>query len=174
MDRIKKFFEENQERFQQPELVRLVHILLSTKDLNTGEDLPAANVMEKEAMAKKVLARAKSGEDFTKLVRDFSEDRNSKAKDGEYTIARGQMPPEFEAAAWTLQTNQVSDIVRTKYGFHIIKALEKTAAEKPELSKTKDKIKDMLAQEEVQKQLPDYIEKLKKEAKVEVFLDQAK
>ena len=79
-----------------------------------------------------LLKRARAGEDFAKLAKEYSEDPGSKDKGGEYKFPRGQMVPEFEAAAFSLGTNQVSDIVTTRFGYHIIKLSEKIPARKVE------------------------------------------
>jgi parvulin-like peptidyl-prolyl isomerase len=115
-----------------------------------------------------VLTRANAGEDFSKLVKEFSEDEPSKPHDGQFTIIRGQLPIEFESAAFTLKTNQISDLIRTQYGFHIIKLIEKTPPQQAELVKVQDRIRDTLLQEAVQKRLPEFVEKLKKEADVQI------
>ena len=119
-------------------------------------------------MAEKILQRAKTGEDFAKLAKEFSEDPGSKDKGGEYTFARGEMVPEFEAAAFSMKTNQVSDLVTTPYGYHIIKLFEKIPAQRMEYAKVENEIKERLQVMEIQKQLPDYLEKLKQEAGVKI------
>jgi peptidyl-prolyl cis-trans isomerase C len=77
--------------------------------------------------------------------------------------------PEFEAAAFALPTNQVSDIVTTKVGYHIIKVLEKTPAKMTELEKVADTIRQILKAQEIRKLAPAYFEKLKQEANVEIL-----
>ena len=72
--------------------------------------------------------RASAGEDFKQLVAQYTEDIVSKNKGGEYTIARGQTPPEFEAVAFSLGTNQISDVVSAASGYHLIKVLGKIPA----------------------------------------------
>jgi peptidyl-prolyl cis-trans isomerase C len=172
-DEIKKFYEENPGKFEKPEQVRASHVLLSIKDA-TGGDLPEDKKKEKRAVAEDVLKRAKSGEDFAKLAKEYSEDPGSKEKGGEYTFGRGAMVPEFESAAFSLKTNQVSDIVTTQFGYHIIKLSEKIPAKKVELAEASDDIKDFLKQTALQKQLPAYLEKLKSEAKVEILDEKLK
>src|SRR5262249_47514411 len=124
-------------------------------------------------LAEKLLARAKSGEDFTKLIKEFSEDKNSRDRNGEYTITRNDkryvLPPEFEGAAFSLGTNQISDIVLTPYGYHIIKGLERIPPKRSDFSEVEGRIKESLQQDAVQKDLPDYIAMLKKEAGVEIL-----
>jgi len=164
----KKYYEDNAPDFQQGEQVRAAHILIATKDTATNADLTDAQKKEKRKLAEKVLARARAGEDFTKLVKEFSDDPGSKDAGGEYTFPRGQMMPEFEAAAFSMKTNQISDLVVTTYGFHIIKLNEKIPANKVEYAKVEKEIKERLEAMEIQKQLPDYLEKLKTDAKVEI------
>ena len=137
----------------------------------TQEPVPADKKKEKEKLAKDVKARADKGEDFAKLAKEFSEDPGSKDKGGEYTFARGEMVPEFETAAFSMKTNQVSDVVETRYGYHIIKTLQKISPEKVEFAKVLPELKEGLAQQEAQKQLPEYFEKIKKEANVEILSD---
>ena len=164
----KKYYDENSARFEQPEQVRAAHVLISTKDATGSQDLTDAQKTEKKKLAEKILTRAKSGEDFGKLAKEFSEDPGSKDKGGEYTFPRGQMVPEFEAAAFSLKPDQVSDLVTTQFGFHIIKTYEKIPGQKLDYAKVEKELKDQLRLTEVQKQLPDYLEKLKTDAGVEL------
>src|SRR5437763_13727165 len=111
-------------------MVRASHILIATSDPATGTEMSESEKKAKRKIADDLLKRAKAGEDFAKLAKENSEDPGSKDKGGEYTFPRGQMMPEFEAAAFSLNTNQVSDVVTTPYGFHIIKLYEKIPAHK--------------------------------------------
>jgi parvulin-like peptidyl-prolyl isomerase len=120
----RKFYNENLNKFEQPEMVRAAHVLFLTKT-EQGADLPEAAVKEKRAAAEKVLERARKGEDFAALAKEFSEDPGSKDSGGEYTFPRGQMVPEFEKTAFEQKPGQISDLVTTGFGFHIIKTLEK-------------------------------------------------
>ncbi len=170
-EQAKKFYDENPARFERPETVRVAHILISTVEKNSGQPLPAAKKKEQEQLAKRLKERAAKGEDFGKLAKEFSEDPGSKAKDGELPpFARGELGvPEFETAAFSLKTNQVSDVVETRLGFHVIKLLQKIPPEKVEFAKVLPDLKEGLAQQETQKLVPEYFEKIKKEAKVEII-----
>ena len=173
-DQVKQFYAANEGQFQEPEKVRAAHILIATQDLATGQNLPEPKVKEKQELAQKALARARSGEDFAKLVKEYSEDPGSKDSGGEYTFPRGEMVPEFETAAFSMKTNQISDLVATQYGFHIIKLNEKMPARKVELAKVEKDIRAYLANREVEKQLPGYLDKLKADAGVEIVGAKAK
>jgi len=114
--------------------------------------------------------RARAGEDFAKLVQEFSEDRGLKENKGEYTFSRSDpFVQEFKAAAFSLNTNQISDIVTTSFGYHLIKCLEKIPTKKVEFAKVSADIKEALLQQEVQSHMPAYFERLKKEAGVEIL-----
>jgi parvulin-like peptidyl-prolyl isomerase len=169
---IKKFYDENPDQFDLKESVRASHILLATLDPQTGLELAVDQKATKHKQAEALLKRARAGEDFAKLASDFSEDTVSKARGGEYTFSRGQMVPEVEAAAFALATNQISGVVTSTYGYHIIKLSAKIPAGKVEMSKVIPEIKEALTQQIIQQQFPDYIAKLRKEAAVEI-LDEA-
>jgi peptidyl-prolyl cis-trans isomerase C len=171
---VKKFYDDNPAKFEQAEMVRASHILLTTKDPNSATELTDDQKKAKRKQMEGLLKRARDGEDFAKLAKEYSEDPGSKEKGGEYTFPRGQMVPEFEAAAFSLKTNQVSDIVTTQFGYHIIKLNEKIPAKKVDFDKVSSDIKDYLKAQQTQKQLPEYISKLKKEAGVEILDEKLK
>lgn len=173
-DSAKKFYDENPKQFDQPEMVRAAHILLVTMDSTTRTELPEEKKKEKRAKIDQLLVRAKAGEDFAALAKEFSEDIGSKQNGGEYTFPRGRMVPEFDAVAFTLLPGQISDIVTSQYGYHIIKVLEKLPPKKLQLAEVSARIKDALLAQETQKQLPDYYKKLKEEAGVQFFFEESK
>lgn len=171
---VKKFYDDNPSKFEEPEQVRASHILISTGDPRSPKPMSDEEKAAKHKIAEDLLKRAKAGEDFAKLAKEYSDDPGSKDKGGEYTFARGQMIKEFEAAAFSLQTNQISDIVTTVYGYHIIKLSEKIPAQKVEFAKVSPEIKNYLERAEMEKMLPDYYKKLKKDANVEILDDELK
>jgi parvulin-like peptidyl-prolyl isomerase len=171
---VKKFYDENPTKFEEPEMVRASHILLSTLDSTTRQPLSDEKKVAKRKQAEDLLKRARAGEDFAKLAGEFSEDPGSKEKGGEYTFPRGQMVPEFESAAFSLNTNQISDIVTTQFGYHIIKLSEKIPARQVALAKVADDLKEGLKRQEMEKLLPDYMEKLKQDGKVEILDEKLK
>ncbi len=173
-EQAKKFYQDNPAKFEQPEMVRAAHILISTKDKTTGAEVSSEQKAAKKKQIDDLLKRARSGEDFAKLAKEYSEDPGSKDNGGEYTFPRGQMMPEFEAAAFSLSTNQVSDVVTTPYGYHIIKLYEKIPAKKIEFDKALPDIKEYLLQQEIQKQFTQFAQKLRKDADVQILDDKLK
>ncbi len=180
---VKKFYDDNPAKFEQPEMVRASHILFATKDLKTGQDLSEEKKAAKRKEAEGVLKRARAGEDFSKLVKEFSDDPGSKENSGEYTFARASadpqhaMVPEFEKAAFALKPGEVSDLVTTQFGYHIIKLNEKIPAKKLELAKVSTDIKEYLKQEQIKTRQQDYqsyIDKLKKDADVTILDEKLK
>jgi len=158
-------------------MVRASHILLSTRDPETNKDLSEDQKTAKRKKAEELLKRARAGEDFAKLAKENSEDPGSKDKGGEYQFSRGQMVGEFETAAFSLKTNEISDIVTTQFGYHIIKLSEKIPAKKIELTKVTPDVKEYLTQQQMQKRqqdVQDYLQKLKKESAVEILDDNLK
>src|SRR5687767_5128485 len=116
------------------------------------------------------LTRARAGEDFAKLVAEFSLDPNLKETKGEYVVARSdRFTPEFKAAAFSLTNNQISGIVSTPLGFHILKQLEHNPSRRLEFEKVAKDIKEHLTQQTYQQQMPAYFARIKKEAAVEVL-----
>jgi peptidyl-prolyl cis-trans isomerase C len=173
-EEVRKYYDDNPARFEEPEKVRASHILLTTTDTKTNAELTEDQKTAKRKEMEGILKRARAGEDFAKLAKEYSEDPGSKDKGGEYTFPRGQMDAQFEAAAFSLGTNQVSDIITTRFGYHIIKLSEKIPARKVEFAKADSDIKEGLTQQAVQKQFPDYMAKLKKEAGVEILDEKLK
>ena len=168
---IQKFYDDNSKAFEQPEMIKVNHILLTTLESGTKTELSEEKKKEKRALIDKLLARAKAGEDFAKLAKEFSEDLGSKERGGEYIFPRGRMVPEFETAAWALMPGQISGVVTTQFGYHIIKLQEKIAPKKLSLAEVSGRLKESLIGQQIQKQLPDYYKKLKEEAGVQYTLD---
>jgi peptidyl-prolyl cis-trans isomerase C len=173
-DQVQQFYETNDAVFRQPEMARASHILILTRDPQTRLELTEEQKKAKHDKAEQILARAKKGDDFTKLIEEFSEDPLAKENKGEFKFTRAKddprraMVPEFETAAFALKPNQVSGLVKTEYGYHIIKLHEITAARKAPFTEVSEKVRESLALRETEKQLPDYFAKLKKEAGVEI------
>jgi parvulin-like peptidyl-prolyl isomerase len=158
----------NLARLEQPERVRVSHVLLATRDKKTEEPLNEEQKKIKRRQIEKIRTAALAGEDFSKLVQEFSEDRNVAQTKGEYTLSRNDpFVPEFKSAAFSLQPGQISDVVTTAFGYHILKLHEKIPIKKIEFEKVVSEIKDLLRDEAMQKEMPPYFEQLKKAAALE-------
>ncbi len=133
---LQKYFDDHAADFAKPEQVHARHILLKV-DPAASDDVKAT-VRKK---AEDVLAKVKAGGDFAKLAGDVSEDPGSAKKGGDLGFfKRGQMVPTFEAVAFSTEPGQVSDIVESPFGFHIIKVEEKQEASTPTLADVRDQV----------------------------------
>jgi peptidyl-prolyl cis-trans isomerase D len=139
-DELKAQYQANIQQYQVPNRVHAEHILLMT----VGK--PDAEVEEIRQKAEDVLKQAnKKGANFEDLAKNYSEDPGSKDKGGDLGwITQGQTVPEFEKTAFSLDKGKISDIVKTQYGFHIIKVLDKETAHTKPFEEVKDSIKTPL------------------------------
>ena len=166
---VKKFYTDNPDKFEQPETVKASHILIGTLDTE-GKELAAADKAAKRKKIEDLLARAKKGEDFAKLAKENSEDPGSKDNGGEYEFPRGQMVPEFESTAFALKkSGDISEVVTTQFGYHIIKLTAKNPAKTITLIDATPRISEFLLRQGAGKLIPGYIEKVEKDAGVEIL-----
>jgi peptidyl-prolyl cis-trans isomerase D len=145
---IERYYNDNIQQFSTPEQVHAEHILLKTD----GKDDAAV-----KKQAESILAQAKGGADFEALAKKYSEDDGSKAKGGDLGyFGHGQMVKEFDDAAFAMKPGEISDLVKTQFGYHIIKVLDKKAATTKPLAEVRTQIEDQLkfeaAQDQAQKQ----------------------
>ncbi len=157
--------------FEQPELVNVRHIFFLTVDPVTHEPLTMEQQQKKHKQAEDILKRARTGEDFVALVNQYSEDPTSKNSTNDIILARGNQgtPPEIEAAAFSLTNNQISDVITTTVGYDIVKLYSKTPAKKLEYSPVADKIKNFLIAQKTEKLAPAYLDKLQKDADIQIL-----
>jgi peptidyl-prolyl cis-trans isomerase C len=161
----KSYYDSHPKYFEVPEKVQASHILIKV-DSEAGAEAKAGARKRMEA----VRVRAKNGEDFAKLAREFSEGPSG-SKGGELGyFSREQMVKPFSDAAFALEPGQVSDIVETRYGYHIIKVSSKSEATKTGYDEVKGKIADYLKQKKLNQKVSERIAQLKKTAKIETFL----
>jgi hypothetical protein len=161
--------------------VRVRHILISTQPKEEAEDeSDAKNSKDKKPAdkpkaltkdearqkAQSLLDRARKGEDFAKLAKENSDDPGSKDKGGEYDFfGRGKMVPEFDQAAFALQPGEISDLVETQFGFHIIKLEERRAAADPG---TDQKVRQQIVEKLKQEKLDAHIDQIARDSQVVV------
>lgn len=169
---IRTYYEENPARFERPEQLRAAHILLRTRDASGQRELPEDQKAVKRRQMESLLEQARKGEDFAALAREHSEDQASRERGGEYTFARGQMVPEFEAAAFSLAPGRVSDIVTSTFGFHIIKLYERIPAGMIPLDENVvEEVRTALRTQRMTRDMDGHMKKLAEAAKVEVLAE---
>jgi peptidyl-prolyl cis-trans isomerase C len=160
------FYKGNPEQFKEQESVRASHILIGV-----AKDAPAATKAAAKTEAEGVLKRVKAGEDFAALAKQYSKDPGSAAVGGDLNFfPKGQMVPAFDAAAFALKPGEVSDLVETEFGYHIIKLTEKREGRTVPLAEVKDRLSEFLKQRKQQELVQQYLLSLKSKYKVEVLL----
>lgn len=160
---IQRAYRQNIEQYTQTEQVRASHILLNTE----GKDEAAVR-----AKAEDLLKQLKAGADFATLARANSNDPASAAKGGDLDyFGKGRMVPEFEAVAFSAPLGQLSDLVRTQYGFHIIKVTDRKAAEVQPLDAVRPQITEQLKFERAQTRVQDLATAIAAELKTPADLD---
>lgn len=130
-EEIENFFEQNKEYLNQEEQVRASHILVESKE-----------------QAEEIKDKLSKGEDFAELAKEYSIDDLSKESGGDLGFfGRGRMVPSFEEAAFTLKEGEISEPVKSDYGYHIIKVEEKKEAKEASLEEFRDDIKEVLIED---------------------------
>jgi peptidyl-prolyl cis-trans isomerase D len=157
---IQRAYEDNLQQYSTPEQVRASHILLKTE----GKDDAAV-----KKQAEGLLAQLEAGADFAQLATKYSEDDASKTNGGDLDFfPKGKMVPEFDKVAFSMKPGEISDVVKTQFGYHIIKVTDKKAASTRPLEEVRAQIEDQLkwerAQAEAQRVADDVAPKLKKPA----------
>lgn len=162
---VREFYDKNPDKFKQEEAVRASHILI-----NADEKADAATRKKARARIDAVLKQIKGGADFAELAKKHSQD-GSAAQGGDLNFfTKGQMVPAFDQAAHALQPGQVSDVVTTQYGYHIIKVTEKRPASTVPFDQVSPRIKEFLTEQRKQERAQAFIDGLKKKAKIEVLV----
>lgn len=161
------FYEKHKAEMQVPERLHVRHILITV-----DPKAPAAEREKAKQKAQDLLKRIQGGEDFAKLAQQYSDDPQSKAQGGDLgSIVKGQAPPAFEAAAFALKKpNDLSPVVEVNYGFHIIQLVERQTPTALSFDQVKDRITQVLKQQEVQKMIQTRAQELRAKSKVEVYL----
>jgi len=176
-DEVKAFYAKRAADFEQPEMVKVQHILLMTIDPATRSPLSTNAVAAKRKQMDEILKQLRAGTNFATLAAQYSEDPGTKDNGGELPeFARGQMVPEFEAVAFSLTNNQISEVVTTMYGFHVLKLEAKTPAKNfglndtlPQIDKTVAEVcKSEVEAEKIKESAADYVKGLRKELDVQI------
>ncbi|MGJ7921140.1 peptidylprolyl isomerase [Neobacillus sp. LXY-4] len=152
-DEMKTYFEENKTSFEEGEQVKASHILV-----------------EDEKTANEIKDKLANGADFAELAKEYSTDTGSKDNGGDLGFfVKGEMVAEFEEAAFSMAVNEISAPIKTDYGYHIIKVVEKKAASEAKFDDHKDEIKETLLSEKMQSEYTTWLEEAKKDAEIKTY-----
>ncbi|MCA1066631.1 peptidylprolyl isomerase (plasmid) [Rossellomorea sp. AcN35-11] len=147
------YFEENKNLYHTPEQVSASHILV-----------------EEEETAKEVKEKLDKGADFSKLAKEYSTDEKAGIDGSLGYFGKGQMVPEFEEVAFSIEIGEISQPVKTDFGYHIIKVDDKKAAAEANYDDNKEKIKQDLLDQKLNEQYGKWMEEMKSEYEIETFL----
>ena len=161
----KAYYDNNLESFKKPEQVRASHILIKV-------DPGAEEAKKAEARTKieSVQAKLKKGEDFGALAKEYSEGPSGPKGGDLGFFGRGQMVKPFEEAAFSMKPGQVSGMVETRFGYHLIMVAERTPESTLSYEEVKDRLEQYLKQQKVQEAIAAYVETLQGKAKIERFV----
>ncbi|WP_315169297.1 peptidylprolyl isomerase [Metaclostridioides mangenotii] len=157
---LKKYYDSHKEEFNKDQ-VEASHILIKTVD-DSNKELPKAKKEAAKKKAEEVLKKVKDGGDFAKLAKEYSQDGSAESGGSLGFFGKGDMVEPFEKAAFSLKEGEISDIVETQYGYHIIKVTNK----KKDVTSFED-AKDTMKQSILEEKYSQKIEKLTKAAKID-------
>ena len=147
---LQAYYDQHREEYRVPEQVKVSHILIKTPLPAPGAKEDAKAIADARAKAEGVLKEVKAGGDFAKLAEKYSDDPGSAKSGGDLGwIGRGRTVPEFEKAAFSLGKGQTSDLVKSSYGFHIIRVDDKQEAHLKTLAEVKSEIEEKVKQQKV-------------------------
>jgi peptidyl-prolyl cis-trans isomerase C len=160
------FYQKNQDKFQQGPRVRASHILIGIP-----QNADAATKQQAKAKADGLLKDLKAGKDFAAAAKENSQDPGSAPNGGDLGyFEQGQMVPPFEQAAFALKPGEVSEVVETQFGYHIIKVAEKQESRVVPLEEAKGQIEEYLTQQNRHAQTELFVNALRAKAKVEILI----
>jgi peptidyl-prolyl cis-trans isomerase C len=162
---VSAFYEKNPDKFKQPDAVRASHILIIVP--------PEADANAKAALkarAEEALKAARSGKDFAALAKQYSQDSSASRGGDLGFVPRGQTAPEFDKAAFSLQPGEISGLVQTQFGYHIIKVTDRRNGGVVPFSQAAAQIQQFLEQQAQQDGGRAFVSTLKSKGKVTIFI----
>jgi peptidyl-prolyl cis-trans isomerase C len=161
----REFYDKNPDKFKQEEAVRASHILF-----RVDENADAATKKKAMDQAQAVLKEARAGADFAELAKKHSADGSAQQGGDLNFFTHGQMVAPFDQAAFSMKPGEISDIVTTQFGYHIIKVTDRRSASTVPFEQVSARIKEFLTEQGKQKKADDFIQSLKQKAKIEVLV----
>lgn len=167
-DELQAYYDQHRDQYRTPEQVKVSHILIKTPLPGPDGKIDEKGVTEAQRRAEDLLKQLKQGTYFEELAKKYSEDPGSAKQGGSLGwIGRGRTVPEFEKAAFSIPKGQISDLVKSSYGFHIIRVDDKQDAHMKSLDEVKGEIEPILkqqkAQQIAQKQAEDLLQQAQKQ-----------
>ena len=159
------YYDSNLASFKKSEQVRASHILIK---VDPGAD--EAKKAEARTKIESLQAKLKNGEDFGALAKEYSEGPSGPKGGDLGFFGRGQMVKPFEEVAFSMKPGQVSGMVETRFGYHLIMVTERTPESTLSYEEVKDRLEQYLKQQKVQEEIAAYVETLKSNAKIERFV----
>jgi peptidyl-prolyl cis-trans isomerase D len=145
---VKAYYDQHQEQYRVPEEVKVSHILIKTPSPGADGKVDEKGVEEARKKSEDILKQLKAGAKFEDLAKKYSEDPGSGKQGGDLGwIGRGRTVPEFEKSAFSLAKGQLSDLVKSSYGFHIIRSEDKHEAHLKTIDEVKDQIEPLIKQQ---------------------------
>jgi parvulin-like peptidyl-prolyl isomerase len=164
-----EFYKKNPDQFKAPEQVRASHILIAVP-----QDAKPEVVVEKEKAAQAIADRVKKGEAFDKLAKELSEDPSAKQNSGDLDFfTKEAMVPEFSTAAFAMKKGDISNPVRSQFGYHVIKVTDRKGAEVVTLEKAKPQLMAYLKQQKRQAEIQKIVQGIRAQAEVKINLPAA-
>ncbi len=160
-----QFYQENHGRYEMPEQIKASHILITPDTTDPNADPNEAKAKAK-AKAEELLEQIKAGGDFAELAKANSDCPSSRNGGDLGLFSRGRMVPAFETVAFELEIGQISDVVETRFGYHIIKVADHKDAETKTFEQVKGEIMQQLSQRKQRELARQYLESLKAEADI--------
>ena len=161
-----EFFQKNVNQYRVNESYRPAHILFLILQEATPEQI--RGIRKK---SQKILERIKEGADFAKMAMEYSEDTSSRKEGGDLGhFKKGELLPALEKEAMRLQVGEVSGLIRTELGFHILKLLDRKGGEPPPFEEIKEKVQVDYYEKELEKAFQQFLSKLKEKSVIEIKL----
>ncbi|MFW5694892.1 MAG: peptidylprolyl isomerase [Alkalispirochaeta sp.] len=164
-EEMREFYDNNPQYFQQDDQVAARHIIFTTEGVE--EDERAALQEELEEIRQEIV----DGADFAEMAREHSQGPTASNGGDLGAFGRGQMVPEFENAAFDLEVGEISPVIETQFGYHIVQVTERIPAQAQSYEESQERIRQFLTEEQRNSGAQEYVAELRENAEVEELVD---
>lgn len=162
---LRSFYDENAQFFEQPEQVAARHIIFTTQGVDEAGRAELANELEG------IRAEIVGGADFAEMAREHSQGPSAADGGNLCVFGRGQMVPAFEETAFALEVGEVSEVIETQFGYHIVQVTERIPAQTQSFEDSRERIRQFLTEEERNTSAQAYVQELRGAAEVEELIE---